>query len=91
MIFKQAINVIVHGFFGRFSAISFSDDTVLRFGFSDFSKKQDYQSAVNATRFVGGRTNIADAIQMMVGKHNILLPLRAGKNKYFPTHISMIN
>ena len=55
-----------HVCYFRFSAVKFSDGAEMQFNFNQYSDKQDVLSAINATKFMGGRTKTSEALGMMV-------------------------
>jgi collagen type VI alpha len=50
----------------RVSAVSFSDNSAMEFRFNQHYNKQDVMSAINSTKFTGGRTRTESAIGMMM-------------------------
>ena len=50
----------------RVALVYFSDDAYQLFGFTQFSSKQDIIYWIKRTPYLGGRTNSAAALQLMV-------------------------
>jgi len=55
----------------RVAAVYFSDQAYLLFNFTRFSSKQDVIYAIKHTPYIGGRTNSAAALQLMVLTHTL--------------------
>ena len=51
----------------RIGAVVFSDSASVQFQLNAFKSKQDVMSAVSQIKFIGGRTNTAGGLQLMVG------------------------
>ena len=51
----------------RFGAVVFSDSASVQFQLNTHTTKQDVMSGINQIRFIGGRTNTAAGLQLMVG------------------------
>ena len=48
----------------RIGAVRFGDSADVQFDLNDYSTKQDVQHALRRIQYVGGRTNIADALRI---------------------------
>ena len=56
----------------RFAALKYSDDAVWLFDLDTYTSKQDVKTSIRRTTFIGGKTNTASALSMMVGSCKIV-------------------
>jgi len=53
----------------QIAALTYSDNPVLQFLLNTYNNKEDVQLAIRRMQFIGGRTNSADAMALMVSFH----------------------